>query len=54
MRTPMNFGSSPATAATTPGRARAAEASTPVTMAWAKGLRTKAACSIPGSTMSLT
>src|SRR5205085_9080478 len=40
--------------AATPGRARAAATSMRVRRAWAYGLRTKAACSSPGSSTSST
>jgi hypothetical protein len=39
---------------TTPGSVRARETSTDVMRAWARGLRTKTACSIPVSCRSST
>lgn len=46
--------SSPPTAATTPGISRARLVSTLLMRAWACGLRSTAACSMPGSSMSAT
>src|SRR5262245_51801759 len=46
--------SSAVSTACTPGMARAAAASMPRISAWACGLRTKQACSVPGSLMSST
>ena len=53
-RTVISSRSSPVSTATTPGSARAADASTARTRPWASGERTKAACSIPGSVTSST